>query len=242
MTVPVNGVDIHVKIFGDENSDPVLLLHGGLGSIENFGGQIPALAENYKVIAMDTRGHGRSSDVDEAYDYHMFARDVAAVLTELGVADVPVIGWSDGAIIGFIMAIHHPGTISKLLGLGGNSDVAGLRPSVFNDTLVHDYVVLASGTYAKTAADPSNFEAFSQKVFALWGGWTPITEDELRSISIPVTIAAGVYEEAIDENHTRMLAETIPGAELWLIENSSHFALWQQVESFNEGMLRFLMK
>ena len=239
-TVESDGANLHYFVFGADNEEPVILLHGGLGSSEDFGGQIPALAEHYKVIAIDTRGHGRSTDDDKPYDFLLFSSDVVNVMDGLGIDTAMVVGWSDGANTGFALGIHHPGRIKKLFALGGNSDPAAARPSVFNDALIGAFVGAAAARHAEISPRPDEFEAFSGKVFALWGGFTPFTADELASISVPVLVATGVYEEAIDENHTRMLANTIPGGELWLIDNASHFAQWQQVDAVNKGILDFL--
>ena len=87
---------------------------------------------------------------------------------------------------------------------------------------------------------PDNFEAFSGKVFEMWDSQPAFTEEQLAGIGVPFLIAAGVYEEAIDETHTKRMAELIPGAQLLLIDNASHFAHWQQPDAVNEAILAFL--
>ena len=74
----------------------------------------------------------------------------------------------------------------------------------------------------------------------MWGSQPAYTEMQLAGIAVPFLIAAGVYEEAIDEAHTKRMAELIPGAQLLLIDNASHFAHWQQPEVVNEAILAFL--
>lgn len=236
----VNGASIHYALYGSDNAEAVLLLHGGLGAGEDFGGQIDPLAEKYKVVAIDSRGHGRSTDDDQPYGYHLMAGDVMGVMDALGIAKAAVVGWSDGGNIGLDMAINNPDRLTKLFALGANYQVTGVRPSAFNDALVHAYVGHAATQYAHISPTPEAFEAFSGKVFEMWGSQPAFSDQQLAGITTPTVIAAGVYEEAIDEAHTKSLAALIPGAQLVLIDNASHFAHWQQVEAVNTAILEFL--
>ena len=238
--VDVNGASIHYSLYGSGNADAVLLLHGGLGAAEDFGGQIEALAVSYKVIAIDSRGHGRSTDDDQPYGYHLMAGDVMGVMDSLGIEKAAVAGWSDGGNIGLDLAIHNPERLTKVFALGANYQTSGVRPSVFHDALIGEFVGAAAAQYARISPTPDAFEAFSGKVFEMWGSQPAYTEEQLAGIAVPFLIAAGVYEEAIDEAHSKRMAELIPGAQLLLIDNASHFALWQQPEAVNEAILAFL--
>ena len=238
--VDVNGASIYYALYGSKNADAVLLLHGGLGAIEDFGGQIGALAKKYKVIAIDSRGHGRSTDDAKPYGYHLMAGDVMGVMDKLGVKKAAIVGWSDGGNIGLDMAIDNPGRLTKLFALGANYLTSGVRPSAFKDAIIHAYVGHTAAQYARISSTPKDFKKFSGKVFKMWGGEPAFTEKQLAGIKVPTTIAAGVYEEAIDEAHTKKMASLIPGAKLLLIENASHFAHWQQVDAVNKAILAFL--
>lgn len=238
--VNVNGVGIHYAKYGADNSEAVLLLHGGLGAAEDFGGQISALAEEYLVIAIDTRGHGRSTDDDQPYGYELLASDATSVMDALGINKTAIVGWSDGGNIGLQLAINDPGRLTKVFALGANYNTSAIRPSAFADALVGAYVGQAAAQYARISPTPDAWEGFSGKVFAMWGSEPVFTEDQLAGITIPFLVVAGVYEEAIDEAHTKRMAELIPGAKLLLVENASHFAHWQQVEEVNKAILEFL--
>ncbi len=238
--VEVNGARIHYALYGSGNADAVLLLHGGLGAAEDFGGQIEALAAAYKVVAIDSRGHGRSTDDEQPYGYHLMASDVMGVMDSLGIDEAAVVGWSDGGNIGLDMAINNPDRLTRVFALGANYQTSAVRPSVFNDALIGDFVGHAAAQYARISPTPDNFEAFSGKVFEMWGSQPAFTEEQLSGIGVPFLVAAGVYEEAIDEAHTKRMAELIPGAQLLLIDNASHFAHWQQPQAVNEAILVFL--
>lgn len=119
----VNGVKIWYAIFG--HGLPVVMVHGGGGSSEYWGLQIPVLARQYEVIVLDSRGHGRSTRNSQPMTYHLMASDVLAVMDTLHVQKAALVGWSDGGIIGLDIAINHPERLTKLFAFGANSDTAG---------------------------------------------------------------------------------------------------------------------
>ena len=236
----IDGARIHYGVHGPGDADPVLLLHGGLGAAEDFGGQVDALRESHRVFAIDSRGHGRSTTDGQPFGYALLSRDVLGAMDRLGLENAAVVGWSDGGNIGLHLAINHPDRLTRLFALGANYSTSGIRPSLFGDALCGAYVGHSAAQYARISPTPDSFEELSAGVMAMWGTEPEYSEEDLGRISTPTLIAAGVYEEAIEETHTRRLAELIPNAELLLIENASHFAHWQQVETVNKAILDFL--
>ena len=109
---PVNGIKIWYAVFGA--GEPVIMLHGGLANANYWGLQVPELARHYKVIVMDSRGHGRSTRDDRPYGYDLMADDVVGLLDYLKVDKAAVVGWSDGAILGLDLALRHPARVSKV--------------------------------------------------------------------------------------------------------------------------------
>jgi pimeloyl-ACP methyl ester carboxylesterase len=103
------------------------MLHGGLANSNYWGLQVPALAEKYRVIVMDSRGHGRSSRDDKPYGYELMASDVLALMDFLEISKAAVVGWSDGAILGLDIAIRHPERLTKLFAFAANSDPSGVK-------------------------------------------------------------------------------------------------------------------
>src|SRR5215469_13900475 len=116
---PVNGVRIWYATFG--RGEPVILLHGGLANSNYWGYQVPALAKHYRVIVMDSRGHGRSTRNEDPLSYHLMARDVIGLMNFLHIPKVTIVGWSDGAIVGLDMAINYPARLSRLFAFAANS-------------------------------------------------------------------------------------------------------------------------
>src|SRR5262249_38229841 len=126
----INDIKMYYEIYNAAGGDPVMLLHGGLGSTLNWGNQVPALTGNHKVIAVDSRGPGRSTRSDKPFDYHLMASDVLAMMDFLKLDKVAIVGWSDGGIIGLDIAINHPERLTKLLAFGANYNTAGFDPAV----------------------------------------------------------------------------------------------------------------
>ncbi|MFZ0729058.1 MAG: alpha/beta fold hydrolase, partial [Methylovirgula sp.] len=121
---PVNGIKIWYAVFG--HGRPVLLLHGGLANSDYWGNQVRALEKRYRVVVMDSRGHGRSTRDEQPYSYDLMASDVLGLMDHLKIKEAAIVGWSDGAIIGLDIAMHHPARVSKLFAFAANSDPSGV--------------------------------------------------------------------------------------------------------------------
>ena len=123
---PVNGISMYYAIYGKDNGPPILLIHGGLGSGDVWGFEVPELSERHEVIVADSRGQGRSSHNHERLTYHLMAEDYVDLIRYLGVGKVALVGWSDGGIIGLDIAMNHPEVLSKLFAQAANISPDGL--------------------------------------------------------------------------------------------------------------------
>lgn len=217
-----------------------MLLHGGLGAIDDFGGQIQALSAAHRVLAIDSRGHGRSSEGELQISYHRMGLDVIAVMNTLNIRSATIVGWSDGGIIGLDIGINFPDRIDGLFLIGAYYLASGGRPSIQNDNLMAAYFKRAEKQYMAISPTPDNFKEFSSKLLEMWRLEPNYSEAQLRALTMPTIVAQGAYEEAIDEGHARRMAELIPAAEFWLIENASHFAMWQQPDVVSAKILDFM--
>jgi len=116
-TVTAGGVDYYYEIAGD--GDPLLMLHGGLGSFHMFDPILPALMKTRTVIGVDLYGHGRTALTERHMDFHAFGDDMAAILDALGYDQVDVLGYSFGAGVGFQLAARHPEKVRGLVLVSG---------------------------------------------------------------------------------------------------------------------------
>src|SRR5215207_3128923 len=127
-TATINGAVLYYEVHGDPNGQPVLLLHGGLGNTEEFRYLAPVLvAAGYRVVAMDSRGRGRSAWGDLPITYEQMAADALGMLDHLGIQKTDVVGWSDGGIIGLDLAIHHPERLDRVVAYGANFTPEGAQ-------------------------------------------------------------------------------------------------------------------
>src|SRR3954470_21223139 len=242
-TLALNGADFYYEVYGA--GDPVVFVHGGGGSGRNFVNQIPAFVDaGYQVIVIDSRGHGHSSHGPNPLSYELMASDVLGVMDHLGIAQADLVGWSDGGIIGLELGITHPERLHKVVAYGANYNPEGLitegTPTPEFDAFIGPFFDQLVADYEQTSPTPGGFDALFAEVNALSQVAPNFSEDQLRSIRVPFLILAGAEEELIKPEHTRRLAELIPGAELIFMPGTGHFAPIQQPEDFNRIVLAYL--
>jgi pimeloyl-ACP methyl ester carboxylesterase len=235
--VPVDGVRLWYATFG--HGAPVILLHGGLGNSNYWGLQIPALAAHYQVIAMDSRGHGRSTWDGGPITYHQMAEDVIGLMDALHIPKAAIVGWSDGAIIGLDLEIHHPERITRLFADGANSNTAGVVDPTGSATFA-EYHTRTQAEYQKLSPAPKQFEAFSKAIGKMWDTEPDFSDAQLQGIHVPTWIVDGDHEEFIKREDTDRMARLIPGAGELILPRVSHFAVLQDPKLFNETLLHFL--
>ncbi len=234
-----DGARIHYEAFGA--GPAVILLHGGFANGRYWGGQVPALLRaGYRAILIDSRGHGRSSRDARPYTYELMASDVVAVMDRLSIAKASVVGWSDGAIIGLVMALRSPQRLSRLFAFAANMDPSGVRPDTDAQPVFARFERQAEQEYRALSPTPDGFADFSRAIHKMWDTEPNYTASDLHRITTPTAIADGDHDEAIKRAHTEYLAREIPGAQLIILPGVSHFAMLQKPALFNAAMLGFL--
>ena len=234
------GARIWFATFG--RGPPVILLHGGDASSDVWGGQVPALlAAGRRVIVIDSRGHGRSTLGARPLGYELMESDVIAVMDALNVDHADVVGWSDGAILGLIMAMKHPQRVTRAFAFGANMDLRGLNPLGALSPILPKVRAALADNYARLSETPGDYGALSRAVLAMQLREPNYTPQDLAAIAGPaVAIVDGDHEEFILRRHTEYLARTIPGAKLIILPGVSHFAPLQDPQGFNAAMIGFL--
>jgi pimeloyl-ACP methyl ester carboxylesterase len=235
-----DGVSIWYATLGQ--GAPVILLHPGDGSSELWGGQAPALiAAHRRVILIDSRGHGRSTWDGAPLHYEAMAGDVLAVMDALHLKRSAVVGWSDGAIVGLILAMKAPDRVSRIYAFGANMDLVGLNITGAFAPTVGPSGELMKRIYQRISPTPDNWDAFSGAVLEMQLREPNYSADDLARIRVKrIAIADGEHEEFITRTHTDYLAATIRGAKLMILPNVSHFAPLQDPNGFNASMVGFL--
>jgi len=127
---PVNSLQLYYEIHG--TGKPLVLLHGGLGSIEMFGPVLSALAASREVIAVDLQAHGRTADIDRPLRYELMADDIAGLLAYLGIGKADVMGYSLGGGVAIQVAIRHPEVVRKLVVVSCAPQRSGWYPEILS--------------------------------------------------------------------------------------------------------------
>ncbi|WP_411826698.1 alpha/beta fold hydrolase [Luteolibacter sp. AS25] len=233
--------EIYFERFGA--GKPVLLLHGGAATIESWFCQIPALAEKYELIVPDARGHGRSPDVDGPIDFDSMAADFCELLDHVGLKNVAVVGWSDGAVTGMKMAMMRPDLISKVVTLGAHSRPEGMtddfRAEVEGSTAENFPEILSGGYKALSPDGPDHWPVVFGKLKTMWLTLPDFSEGELQSIQCPVLLVVGESDIVTREESKRM-ESLIPDASLKILEGASHYAPVEVPEIVNAVVLDFI--
>jgi pimeloyl-ACP methyl ester carboxylesterase len=221
---------------------PVILLHGGLGHSGNWGYQVPALIANgYRAIVIDSRGHGRSTRDEKPYSYELMASDVLAVMDALHLEKAGLVGWSDGACTALILAMQVSARVAGVFFFACNMDPSGAKKFEAGP-IVDRCFSRHTKDYAQLSATPDNFRAFVEAVSLMQKTQPNASARDLAEIAVPVVIVQGEHDEFIKRDHAEYLARSIPNAELVILNGVSHFAPLQRPEQFNTVMLAFIDK
>jgi pimeloyl-ACP methyl ester carboxylesterase len=234
---PVNGIKIWYAEFG--KGEPAILLHGGLGNSSYWGHQVPVLAKHYRVIVMDSRGHGRSTRDEQPFGYDLMASDVLGLMDHLEIEKAAIVGWSDGGIIGLDIAIHHPERLTRLFAFAANSDPSGVK-DVSKSPVFTAYIARAEKEYEKLSPTPKEYKSFLDQIGKMWQTQPHFTNEQLEGIKVPTWIVDADHDEAIKRENTLYMADTIPEAGLLIQPDVSHFSFLQDPVQFNENVLHFL--
>lgn len=235
-TVPINGAELYYEVHGPADAQPVLLLHGAIGNTEDFAGLVPALvAAGYRAVAFDARARGRSTWGDAPPTIEQLAADAVGMLDHLGIATAHVVGWSEGGMVALELAIRHPERLDRVVAYGAVFTPEGHYPDGPHPSDQIPPFEQFVADYQRLSPQPERFEELLGVLSV-----PDYSEDELRSIAVPVLVLAGAEEELVKPEHTRRMAELIPGAELVLIPGTGHFAIWVMPDEFNRIVLAFL--
>ena len=235
---PVNGIHMYYAVYGA--GDPVLLIHGGLGHADVWAHQVKDLMRDHMVIVADSRGHGRSTRTAAPFSYELMASDYLALLDYLEVDKVALVGWSDGGIIGLDIAMKHPERLSKLFAHAANVTVDGVRSDVMEAKAFAAYVERSGEDYQRLSKTPDQYDVFVEQISHMWATQPNWSDAELATITVPTAIVLGDHDEAIKRDHTEHMAQVIPGAELIILQDTSHFAMLQDPAGYTQAVRDFL--
>lgn len=213
------------------NGFPLILLHGNGEDHTYFEKQVSFFSDSYRVIALDTRGHGKSPRGDGEFTLSRFADDLYEFMKLMGIEKAHILGFSDGANIAVIFALRHPEMIEKLILNGGNLSPAGIWKSV-QISIEIGYKI------AGFFAGKSMSAAQNAEMLGLMVNESHIEPGELTAITVPTLVIAGT-RDTVKRRHTELIAASLPDSRLVLIKGN-HFIANRKAALFNEAVREFL--
>jgi len=228
---------------------PVIFLHGGLMDHQSWGNQLP-LANRFRLILPDTRGHGRSGGADLPATYAAFAADVIGLMDALGLQQTSVVGFSDGGCSALHMAIDHPQRIANLVLIGTPYSLAA-----YNDGVVDHFGTMRQEGFDASARplvqevvrklranmSAADWDGYWQRIIhGLWVREPNFALSDLAAIRARTLILHGEHERSVSIRASEAMAATIPSCELVHVPGASHAAAQDAPEFANAAILAFL--
>ncbi len=222
---------------------PVVLLHGAFSGASSWGGQVPALVEaGWKVFSPERHGHGHSPDVMDEFHYADMAEETIAYLDEVVGGPAEIVGWSDGAVVGVLVALRRPDLVRHLVLIGQyyNSSgraVGGILDAL--DTADDELMGFFAAEYASESPDGADhFQVVFDKTMAMINSEPEIDLGDLAAITAPTLVMQGDRDEVTLE-HSRDVAAAIPGARLAVIPGT-HLIPIEAPQAVNAVIVQFL--
>jgi pimeloyl-ACP methyl ester carboxylesterase len=233
--ITINDAKIYYEEYG--NGEPLLLIHGNNGSIKAMENQIDYFKNKYRVIAADTRGHGKSELKTDSLTYVQITKDWDEIVNYLKLDSINIVGWSDGGIIGLKMGISGKSKIKKIVAMGAN-----LRPdssAVHSWAIKHDLKTLKMIKSKIQEKDTTQNWDLQKQLLEILLTQPNIPIKDLSKITAKVLIMAG--DEDITKNkHSMEMYENIPKAQLCIMPGETHYTPYSNPKLFNEIVNKFL--
>lgn len=224
-------MDIKLHYTEKGTGKPLILLHGNGESGEYFIHQLDYFSHQFRVIAVDTRGHGQSPRGTKPFTIRQFAEDLREFMDEMQIEQADLLGFSDGGNIALIFALQYPARVDRLVLNGANLSGKGVKPSV-QLPIVIGYKIASLFARRRPAA------LKKAELLGLMVNDPNVPSSELKSLKNRTLVIAG-QKDMIKESHTRLIYESLPNAELAILPGY-HFIAHKNPVEFNRRVQEFL--
>lgn len=244
----VGDADLYYELLGDSAKPPLLLLHGGLGNITDFNPIADQLLDDFYLVGLDTRGHGRSSLGSAPLTYEQCEAEVIALLRHLAVDNFSVLGFSVGGVVGYRLAANPEVRASSLVALGAQwrlneadeafSMLSGLTPDMW------DAMFPTSRPYYESVNPSPDFARLVTHAVGLWTDLKPSSYpgDRVRNIAIPTLLVRGDSDPLFSLVEATALQAKLPAASLLNVPFAGHEVHVESPELFMAVVRRFLLR
>ena len=226
-------MDVQLNFIEQGQGQPMVLLHGNGEDSSYFVHQIAHFSKSYRVIAIDTRGHGQSPRGEKPFAIKQFAEDLKVFLDARNIAKAVILGFSDGGNIALEFALKYPERVEKLILNGANLFPSGVKP-------LYQWPIEVGYRIAKLFSQKSEKAKQNAEMIGLMVNEPHIDHSELARLTMPVLVVAGT-KDMIKESHTRLIYKSLPNAQLAFVEGD-HFVANKNAEAFNKVVEDFLSR
>lgn len=209
---------------------PLLLLHGNGEDGSYFVHQMNAFSRHFRVIAVDTRGHGKSPRGTKPFTIRQFAEDLLEFMDEMQLEKAHILGFSDGGNIALTFALNHPERVERLILNGANLNPKGVKASVQIPIVIGYYIA----SFFRNEKARQN-----AALLGLMVKEPNFSPAGVAKLTVPTLVIAGT-RDMIRESHTRLIADSLPNGKLILLPGD-HFVANKNPEAFNQAVLEFLL-
>jgi pimeloyl-ACP methyl ester carboxylesterase len=235
---------VHTYYEVNGSGDPLVLLHGGMCAAETFDGQTPALAEQFRVYLPERRAHGRTADVRGPITYEIMAQDTIAFIEAVGIERAHIVGWSDGALVGLLVALWRPELVGKLVLMAQSVNWEGVRPELaqFVGHMTKEMVPphLKQAYDALSPDGPEHLDAVLDKMLQLWNTDPAFPLSDLERVAAPALVLAADDDITLSIEHAAAMQRALPDSQLAVVPGASHAMPMEKPELVNRLILDFL--
>jgi pimeloyl-ACP methyl ester carboxylesterase len=240
-TIDINGLSVFYETEGD--GEPLVLLHGGLADNSTWAAQFAGFAPHRRVVAPERQAQGHTPDRPGVITYQAMADQTVSFLVALGIGPVDLLGWSDGGMVGILVAAEHPELVRTLVVTGTGFSSAGYVPGAMEELVAltpdDEDMEMFVAMYAQASPDgPEHFPEAWEKFRAMWAepfDWT----DKVMRITAP-TVVMIADDDYVTVSHAEEFSRMVPLGQLAVVPGASHILPMEKPEVFNELVLDFI--
>ena len=243
--IPCGDASLYVEETGHPDGPVLILLHGGFGTIEDFNPILPALGRHFRLIGIDSRGHGKSTLGDAALSYETLAADLAQIIDALELRDYSLLGFSDGGIAAYRHALRRDPRLQKIVTVGaswemGESDPAWDMLSGMTGDAWKDMFPDSVAAYQRLNPQP-DYDRFAAAVIALWTDLSPTgyPGQRMSDISVPLLVVRGDNDFLTHLDSFARLKTLNPGIAFLNVPQAEHIAFAEAPDLFLAALGRF---
>jgi pimeloyl-ACP methyl ester carboxylesterase len=247
-SLSVDGAELYYEVLGAQANTPLVLLHGGLGNLEEFNPIVPHLLDSYRLIAIDSRGHGKSTLGSSALSYARLQSDVEKITTELGLDRFSVIGFSDGGIVGLRLAASAQSRVAKLVAIGTPHELREddpLRPilsAVSPESWQAKFPETVESYQRLNPAPDFTRLVHASKVMWLDSSNAGYPAKAVENIRCELLVARGDDDHLVSRGSAVTLANLVPNAKLLIVPYAGHVLHADRPQLFSACVHQFLQR